>query len=70
MAAKTKASELVVCLESFGFQDKEGGAQAFQRGTRLRGDHPVVRSHGTFFAPDGLDDVELQRLRVERGLIY
>ncbi len=66
---KPKPDEMYVCLESFGFQEPDG-PRAYQKGTRLRGNQPVVKQHAQFWAPDGLDDVELQRLRVERGLVF
>jgi hypothetical protein len=57
---KPKADTLYVCFESFASDSRDGNCA---RGTRLRGDHPIVRNYPQFFVPDGTPDDELERIR-------
>jgi hypothetical protein len=54
---------LYVCVESFSSSDDEHGTCG--RGTRLRGDHPVVVKRPMFFAPADTPDDQLAAIRRE-----
>jgi hypothetical protein len=60
---KFKPDELVVCIESFASSDPELGGCA--RGTRLRGNNPVVRKWPAYFMPADSSGDELNRARAK-----
>src|SRR4051794_38191727 len=57
---KLKSNELYVCIESFASDE-----YAVARGTRFRGDNPIVDRYSHSFAPADTADDELHRLRAE-----
>lgn len=59
---KTDPAAIVVALTGGAFRVGKD-RYFFHSGQRLRADHPVVRAMPHLFAPDGLDDLELQAAR-------
>lgn len=60
MSVRTKSlkfadDEIVVAWQPFAPPSMAG---AIQRGTRLRGDDPIVKAHPQFFVPDGTPERE------------
>src|SRR5213593_2938971 len=62
---KFRDDEIVACIESFVTSILSEGPFPVAVGDRLRGDHPVVRACGQFFAPDGTPKDEIHRLRAK-----
>jgi hypothetical protein len=61
---KFKPSQIVVCCESFG-SNATGTPTVITSGTRLRGDHALVRAVPSAFLPDGASAEEIHAARVE-----
>jgi hypothetical protein len=57
------AGELVVCIESFSssYEDYSG----CRRGTKLRGDHPIVKRWPQYFLPADSSDDEVFTARAK-----
>ena len=54
---RTESAEIVVCSQGFATEE-----HSIRRGTRLRGDDPIVKAHPGFFVPaaDGTNDRRLR----------